>query len=84
MRNIKSFIEINGLECGWRGYRLNSFIVWVPFEILPCFLSNTKILNHAEYGHLGNCGICEHSVAIDLTESFYEEDIEAVFPKIMD
>jgi len=84
MINIKNFIETHGLEYDWQGHKWSRFMLWIPFHLLPDFLSETKILNHTEYCTIGNCGICEYRIVIDLTEVFEEEDIEEVFPRIMD
>lgn len=82
MERIKNFIDENGLENGWRGYRLENFIVWVPFGLLSNFVSKTEILKSTQYGVFRNCGLCDNVVAIDLTEIFYLDNIEAVFPRV--
>lgn len=81
MKKIKEFIEKHNLECDWRGYRRDTFMVWIPFCLINEFLIETDILKHTEYEHLGNCGLLEDMIVVDLTEAFYVKDIKDYFPQ---
>lgn len=81
MNKIKEFVEKHSLEYDWCGYNNESFIVWIPFYLIEDFLKETSIIKCMEYEHLPNCGLCEDTVAIDLTEAFYEDEIRKFFPR---
>lgn len=81
MKKIKEFIEKHSLEYDWRGYRRDTFMIWIPFCLINEFLTETDILKYTEYGHLENCGLLENMIAVDLTEAFYVEDIKDCFPQ---
>lgn len=81
MEKIKEFIEKYGLAYDWRMYRRDSFVIWIPFNLIGEFLELTQILKYTGYECLGNSGVNKDTIGIDLTEAFYVEDIQKYFPK---
>lgn len=79
MEKVKQFIDENGLSYDWRCNN-RSFIVWMPFRLIEKFLVDTKILERTECEHLNNCGVMSGLLAVDLTEAFYNDEIEKYFP----
>ena len=81
MNKIREFIEKHSLKYDWRGYKNKSFMVWIPFYLIEDFLKATSILKYMDYENLPNCGLCETTVAVDLTEAFYADEIREFFPQ---